>query len=86
MNNPTPGAVKSGVITDVTSPPVAETRETTRRRPETKRGSRHRGSTCRQSPTPASHSVAASPPETSIFLSLPSAKKPMKRLSGDQKG
>src|SRR3972149_3115566 len=34
----------------------------------------------------ASHSVMGGPPETSIFLSFPSAKNPRKRLSGDQKG
>src|SRR5262245_17845552 len=33
-----------------------------------------------------SQSVCTGPPVTSIFLSLLSAKKPMKRLSGDQKG
>src|SRR6266498_1531250 len=34
----------------------------------------------------ASQSVWGGPPEASIFLSFPSAKKPMKRLSGDQNG
>src|SRR4029077_10609526 len=34
----------------------------------------------------ASHKVMGGPPETSIFLSFPPAKKPRKRLSGDQKG
>src|ERR1700741_772860 len=34
----------------------------------------------------ASHTVSGGPPEMSIFLSLPSAKNPTKRLSGDQKG
>src|ERR1700730_15242269 len=34
----------------------------------------------------ASQMVWGGPPEASIFLSFPSAKKPMKRLSGDQKG
>ena len=33
-----------------------------------------------------SHTVCTGPPETSIFLSLPPAKKPIDRLSGDQKG
>src|SRR5437870_10097843 len=32
------------------------------------------------------HKVCAGPPVTSIFFSLPPAKNPMKRLSGDQKG
>src|SRR5262252_8543285 len=34
----------------------------------------------------ASQIVWGGPPEASIFLSFPSAKKPMKRLSGDQNG
>src|ERR1700739_1831548 len=34
----------------------------------------------------ASHSVIGGPPETAIFLSLPAAKNPMNRLSGDQNG
>src|SRR5262245_21650018 len=37
-------------------------------------------------PTPTSQSVAGRPPLTSTFFNLPPAKKPMKRLSGDQKG
>src|SRR5215475_12043129 len=37
-------------------------------------------------PTPTSQSVAGRPPLTSTFFNLPLAKKPMKRLSGDQKG
>src|SRR5260370_7641135 len=36
--------------------------------------------------TAALHKVCAGPPVTSIFFSLPPAKNPMKRLSGDQKG
>src|SRR5438552_3848989 len=32
------------------------------------------------------HTAMGGPPVASILLSLPSAKKPMKRLSGDQKG
>src|SRR5437870_7898061 len=32
------------------------------------------------------HKVCAGPPVTSIFFTLPAAKNPMKRLSGDQKG
>ena len=34
----------------------------------------------------ASHNVCAAPPDTSTFLSLFCAKKPRKRLSGDQNG
>src|SRR5262245_9107035 len=34
----------------------------------------------------AGHSVRAGPPDASIVFSLSSAKKPMNRLSGDQKG
>src|SRR5437867_4420267 len=34
----------------------------------------------------ASHSTSGEPPATGIFLSLPSAKNPRLRLSGDQKG
>src|SRR2546425_5778307 len=37
-------------------------------------------------PVDVSHSVCGGPPATSIFLSLPPAKKPMKWLSGDQNG
>ena len=37
-------------------------------------------------PRPASHRVTGGPPVTSIFFSLPWAKKPMNRLSGDQNG
>src|SRR5262245_28930920 len=37
-------------------------------------------------PTPTSQSVAGRPPLTSTFFNLPLAKKPIKRLSGDQKG
>src|SRR6185312_14518092 len=37
-------------------------------------------------PLGASQSVCACPLEASIFLSLPSAKKPMELLFGDQKG
>src|SRR6266508_20559 len=37
-------------------------------------------------PLGASQIFWAGPPETSIFLSFPSAKNPRKRLSGDQKG
>ena len=37
-------------------------------------------------PFSASQSVKAGPPEISIFLSLPSAKKPTAWLSGDQNG
>src|SRR6266511_37767 len=36
--------------------------------------------------TAASQRVWGGPPEASIFFSFPSAKNPMKRLSGDQKG
>src|SRR5258706_525964 len=34
----------------------------------------------------ASQIVKTAPPSASIFLSFPLAKKPMERLSGDQKG
>src|SRR5947209_497260 len=34
----------------------------------------------------ASHKVIGGPPATSIFLSLPPAKNPNRRLSGDQNG
>src|SRR6202521_6358131 len=37
-------------------------------------------------PVVASQSVNGGPPEASIFLSLHTAKNPMNRLSGDQKG
>src|SRR5215475_6212318 len=37
-------------------------------------------------PTPTSQSVAGRPPLTSTFFNLPLAKKPIKRLSGAQKG
>src|SRR5262245_10655525 len=37
-------------------------------------------------PIGASQSVWGGPPEASILFSLPPAKKPRKRLSGDQKG
>src|SRR5712692_3919977 len=37
-------------------------------------------------PLGASHSTWGCPPDTSTFLSLPSAKKPMNLLSGDQNG
>src|SRR4029077_16146330 len=37
-------------------------------------------------PVGASERVNGGPPEASIFLSLPPAKNPMNRLSGDQKG
>src|SRR5271169_4152305 len=37
-------------------------------------------------PPDASHNVVGGPPDTSIFLSFPSAKNPRKRLSGDQNG
>src|SRR6185436_1480562 len=37
-------------------------------------------------PSAASHSVTAGEPARSTFFSFPSAKKAMKRLSGDQKG
>ena len=37
-------------------------------------------------PPNASHKLCAGPPATAIFFSLSSVKKPMKRLSGDQKG
>ncbi len=43
-------------------------------------------SRCRPETAGVSHSVTAGPPATSIFLSLPSAKNPRDRLSGDQKG
>jgi hypothetical protein len=36
--------------------------------------------------TPTSQSVRTGPPLASILFSLPSAKKPMLRPSGDQKG
>src|SRR5262245_38614639 len=72
-------------MTDLTSPPALDTRDTPSP-PSTEK--RITSSRLHAPPvgTPASHSVAGSPPETSIFFSLPGAKKPMKRLSGDQKG
>ena len=37
-------------------------------------------------PTGAAHNVIGKPPDVEIFLSCPSAKNPIQRLSGEKKG
>src|SRR5262245_36700388 len=72
-------------MTDFTSPPTLDTLDT----PAPPKAEKRITPLRPHAPplgTPTSHSVTGSPPETSIFFSLPGTKKPMKRLSGDQKG
>src|SRR5262249_29423113 len=65
------------------APPVAGTRQI----PLLGRLKMITSSRFHEPPDPAAaHSVCAGPPDTSIFFNSSSAKKPMNRLSGDQKG
>src|SRR5215475_6659046 len=74
----------SRVVTCVNPPPVAEIRNS----PTCTCPKRITPSRLQVPPTGTSTSqrVCTGPPVASIFLSRPSAKKPRKRLSGDQKG
>src|SRR5262249_43045555 len=75
----------SGFATEVTSPPVADTREIPAPPSEEKRIT---SSAFQVPPVPieTSHNVVAGPPEASVFFSLLPAKKAMILLSPDQKG
>src|SRR5205085_11933617 len=77
---------RSNPIIGAASPPVASTRCS----PPLPRPAKTITSSLFQVPPPTFRgllqSVIGGPPEASIFLSLPSAKKPIDRLSGDQKG